>query len=451
MKKNFKTMAAALAVTGTMALTMGMGMTAFAADTRNADSKYTTSKDDLTDTDSINLIKNYIRKEGSQNDSVSPSETFTFTITPYAVWNAGSSTGEPTEAAYVTNNIPLLGNTADENVTIDLSARKTTVNVVGASAGSSDVSTTVSVPDFNSVGDFWYQVVEKDNKTTGVTYATNDEDKKYYIHVQVTNYDDNGTNRLYRTVTLHKTAPDATFSNADYNDATKNITDTNSFYNTSNKVNDIQNTYSAGTVNIKKTVTGNAGDKDKRFKVTVTFTKPEGTLINSDIVYKAVKSANSDEENEYTIAGQYDTTKNDWTPVNSTLGGAKTDAAYSSVDIWIKHGETVTFKNVPYGVTYTVVEQNDGYSADKYENPSYTFDNDSENGDTVINGDTTWLNNKATGEVSDSSDTVTITNKKDVTIDVGVLLSNAPYAAMLALAGTAGVVFVKRRKKDIED
>ena len=57
----------------------------------------------------------------------------------------------------------------------------------------------------------------------------------------------------------------------------------------------------------------------------------------------------------------------------------------------------------------------------------------------------------ATGSISDASDVLTITNNKDTTIDVGVITSNAPYAAMLVLAGLAVLLYVRRRKNMIEE
>lgn len=448
MKKNFKTMAAAIAVTGTMAMTMGMSMTAFAADTRNADSKYTTSKDDLTDTGSINLIKDYDRVDGTQEDSVSPAEIFEFTITRYGVWNAGYMDNDE-KTLYTKENIPLLGtpNATNSETVVTISAAKDDAGKIKDEKEFFN-STAITIPEYNSVGDFWYQVVETDKKTTGVTYATNDDDNKYYIHVQVTN---NTTNTGYiRTVTLHKTAPDYSISNATYNSQTSTENGATSFYN-SNKVNDIQNTYSAGTLTVGKIVQGNAGDKNKRFAVQVTFTKPENTIINSDITFTAAAGEHDDATNQ-TIVGQ-GSSGSGWKNGTTVIDEKSLDSATNTVTIWIKDSENVVFKNIPYGVTYTVQEMNpeNKYSNDKYEKPEYSLSNNESNDKVVEINSSAWNGKQVQGNILDKNDTVTITNEKKVSIDVGVLLSNAPYAAMLALAGTAGVVFVKRRKKDIED
>lgn len=52
----------------------------------------------------------------------------------------------------------------------------------------------------------------------------------------------------------------------------------------------------------------------------------------------------------------------------------------------------------------------------------------------------------AAGTIGDSADTVTVTNNKTVTLDVGVILKNAPYIALIALiAATLPLVLRKRR------
>lgn len=438
MKKNFKRIAAALAVTGTMAMTMGM--TAFAVD-----SNYNTSQNSPADTGSINLIKDYDRAENTQEDSVSPKEDFKFTITRYGVWNAGYM-DEANKIPYNKDNIPLLGtpNATNTETVVTVSADKGDAGKIKDEKEFFN-STAITIPTYLSVGDFWYQVEETDNHVTGVTYATNDEDKKYYIHVQVINGDEEKP--FYRLVTLHKTAPTAdSGNNIAYNDETK---ESSTLY-TANKVNDIQNTYSAGTLTVEKVVEGNAGDKDKRFEIQVTFTKPKDTIINSEITYTA-SLAEKEDASLHSIIGQGSGSQ--WNDAAGyPISAENTGSATNTVTIWVKNGEPVTFNNIPYGVSYTVEEMNTGnkYSNDKYLDPVYALSNN-EGEDSITTKDAAWGGKIAKGKVSDANDTVTIKNKKDVTIDVGVLLSNAPYAAMLALAGTAGVVFVKRRKKDIED
>ena len=210
---------------------------------------------------------------------------------------------------------------------------------------------------------------------------------------------------------------------------------------------------------IKKEVTGNAGDKDQYFEVTVVFTKPAGTVVNSDIPFTAVaKSGNDYTSTNFVIKGQNsmaDTTGK--TVVNWTGTDPATAARTATCTFYVKDDTTVTFSNIPYGINYTIQET-------KPENDTYRHQFTFANGDDIAKFDgqdltadqgTTALTDdftdKAAGSITDQNDTVTITNNKVSTIDVGVITSNAPYAAMLVFAGLAVLLYVRRRKNMIEE
>lgn len=489
-----------LALAGTM--TVGMNATVFAEDTqKNKDSSLTSSGDNVvSDTATINLIKDYVRGSGSDQESSSPAEDFVFTITPYGVWNAGSSTGKADGAAYTVENMPALAKESN-NVTVSENENIVTINAIKGSARkyngqkNNNIRTEIQLNDvnvddgFNSVGDFWYKVVENSSMTTGVIYGTNDSisdnpadynnghDAAYYIHVQVVNnpaYNaSTGSQKFFRSVTLHKKAPIVTetdidqITNIQYNNWAAN----NYAVNDNVKVNDIQNTYYAGDLSITKVVSGNSGDKDKRFEVTVTFTKPEGTIIKSDITYRAANNKTDITETDSIIANQI--ANNNWKKIGSdaVISSNSLEQAYNMVKFWIKDGETVTFHNIPYGVSYEIKEtrpQDDTYTHsfshyDNTKNNSKSYFNGKENSadDVTVEektkveneniADSNWNVASATGSITDASDTVTITNTKESTIDIGVLTSNAPYVAMLLLVATAAFVFVHRRKNMIEE
>lgn len=178
----------------------------------------------------------------------------------------------------------------------------------------------------------------------------------------------------------------------------------------------IENTYSAGSLEVTKEVTGNLGDKKKEFKATVTFTAPDDETVKSTISYV--------DDGEKTIEpGAWK--KND-----------KTGKVEASVEITVKHDEVITFNNIPYGVTYIVKE--DDYTktaegAKDYDKAEYTYSDEE-------------------GKVIDSAkDTVKITNNKgNDEIDTGVILDNAPYMLMLAVvaAGAMTLVIKKRREEE---
>lgn len=98
--------------------------------------------------------------------------------------------------------------------------------------------------------------------------------------------------------------------------------------------------------------------------------------------------------------------------------------------IQLKHDQTITFTNLPFGVEYVVTEadytgKNGGYDAPKY---------DYKNSDKKIS-------------VADQSVTIT-NNKNSDNIDTGVNLTTLPY--ILVFAGViviAGAAFITRRRK----
>ena len=440
-----------LALAGIM--TFGMSANVFAAN-----SNLNASTDNPADTSTINLLKDYVNGSAYQKNTKSPEETFTFTIDRYGLWNVGEDGNG--NSKYTKENMPTFENDSKGN-TFTITA---SVDKAGKTTTDSDKpNTNITVPTYDAVGDYWYKVTEKDNNTAGVLYGTNDSktenttvkngahDGVYYIHVQVTNNSDK-TNYI-RTVTLHKTAPNSSVKNAQYETWYEG---NNESEDTSVKVNDIQNKYYAGSLEIKKTVTGNAGDKNELFKVTVVFTNDSGANMNSDITYKDFY----DEKRSLTV----DATSIKWT---DTITGDSHSDKTKTVDFYVKDGTTVTFDNIPYGVSYIITETQP--TDDKYthkfdfgntgESSGATFNAvtcsaDSVTGEGTDSSETSaerWSAASATGSISDDSDTVTITNTKESVIDIGVVTNNAPYIAMLILAGAAAFVYVRRRKDLIEE
>ena len=217
-------------------------------------------------------------------------------------------------------------------------------------------------------------------------------------------------------------------------------------------------------MNIKKTVTGNAGDKNELFQDTVTFKNESKANMNSDITYKNFYDPNGNLTK--------DATSLSWTDTVETSGTTTTHSNKTKeVIFYVKDDTTVTFNNIPYGVTYTITETQP--SDDKYthsfhyeaytdgksnQDNAVTFDNVSlaadgvteESTDTSNTAAKKWNEAKATGSISDDSDTITITNNKISVIDIGVMTSDAPYVALLLLIGIVVVVFI-RKKSIIEE
>ena len=455
MNKYFKK-GIALAIVGMM--TFGMGTTVF-AETGGGTTTGTglnTSTKDISDTSAITLQKDYVNGSESQQNTKSPKETFTFTIERYGLWNVGDDGNG--QAKYSKDNMPTFSNS----------------NTITANKGAAGTNPTtkpsvqLTVPTYKAVGDYWYKVTENDNNTAGVIYGTNDSETEdttsandahkrvYYIHVQVTNGATKGA--YIRTVTLHKTAPDVTSvtTNATYETWYSN-NNKNTEGQNDKKVADIQNKYYAGSLNITKKVTGNAGDKNELFEGTVTFKNESKANMKSDITYKNFYKADGTQTIAATSLG--------WTDEVVTIDTATIHTNETiEVTFYVKDDTTVTFNNIPYGVTYEITEtrpSDDKYThtfAHENADDTVTFDSVSlaADGVTAESKDTSkavaekWNAAKATGSISDDSDTITITNDKTSVIDIGVMTSDAPYVALLLLIGIVVVVFI-RKKSIIEE
>lgn len=166
------------------------------------------------------------------------------------------------------------------------------------------------------------------------------------------------------------------------------------------KSDEIANTYSAGSLQITKTVTGNMGDKTKYFDVTVTLTG------ETDKTYA---------ESYGVTGGSYESN-----PDAIEIGTPTT--------FKIRHGETITIANLPYGVTYDVEEADYTGGKDRYDPAAYTFSDD------------------ANKKIDSELDTVTITNNKGAEIDTGVTLDAAPYFVLLAVAAVGMFLLLSKKR-----
>ena len=301
----------------------------------------------------------------------SPAETFTFTAVATDVKNAGVKTDGTT---------PI---TKDDAPQLTIAPATYGANGATTDGAPMDLEITKDKP-FPNVGIYYYTVTEAASGNAGVTTHAG--------------------NMLLKVVVVY----DGTVLKEKY-----------FFYNgmdsngegTGTKGAAIENTYSAGSLEVKKEVTGNLGDKSKLFNVTVTFKAPAGKTVAGTISYSEGGVSKTIEPS-------------DWKEGSVTK------------KIAVSHGDTVTFTNIPYGVTYTVVEDDyktsDGYDEAKYE----AEDIDAEKG--------------TLAKIDTANETVTITNNKgDDTIDTGVILDNAPYMLMLAVvAGAAMTLVIKKRREE---
>lgn len=305
---------------------------------------------DCIDSDSVNFSKAYKLLNGT---TVSPEETFRFKIEKVGVSDSDVTKSE----------MPMF---EDDTFLI-----KHVKGSADASEQGKEETASLRLPAFNSVGVYTYKITEERGNTAGVEYAS----KAVILKVYVTNCQRN-KGELDRSYTMQ-------------------------LEDSETKVAGVMNTYSAGKLEISKTVTGLLGDTRKEFNVKVTFTKPADKAVKSDISY-------NDGEDR-------------------TVSAENLNDGSETVDISVKDGETVTFDNIPYGVTYSV--QEDDYSSDGYT--------------------TTYSDGKQSGTIESASASVGITNSKGSGSDIrtGLIQDYLKYACALLAIAFLSSIFIIRRKK----
>ena len=323
-----------------LVLVLSMSTIAFATDGEE------TTYDDMS---TVTLTKEYML---TNDGTTSPAETFAF---------SALTCTNVTDAAN--------GVTTDNAPVPTIASVSYTAGGAGGDSAKKDI--TITLPTYNSVGIYTYTFSETDGGTAGVTYRSEP------ITLVVTVIEQGGK---VRVAAVHTEGACAA------------------------KSGEFNNKYSAGSLSVKKTVTGIMGDQQKEFTVKVTFTAPAGDTVRGDITYV------DGTETKTIAAGE------GWT-------GSKV------VDITLKHNETVTFTNIPYGVTYTVVENDyTGKENGGYDAPSYQFDD----------------NNK---KIDSASENVTITNNKGGVVDTGINMDSMPYILMLAVVFMGLFVFFSKKRK----
>lgn len=298
-----------------------------------------------------------LKNEGT----TSPAETFTFTFSNGIVADAAEGVSAP----------------AIPSVTVDFSEGEAT-----AAGVTKPVTVPLSRIAWPSVGVYTYDVKQTVGTQAGVAY----DSKTLRMKVTVALDNDDQYYVAFVTTTLE-----------DLDDNGQTDVKSGSF----------ENTYSAGSLAVTKNVTGNMGDRNRYFKITVTLTGEGG----------------KNHAASYPVTG------------GSKLVNGTGDATASTIsigtptDFYLKHDETFTIANLPYGVTYTVVEED-------YSNDGYTT--------------TTTYSDDTNKKIDTATDTVTITNNKSATVDTGIALDSLPYVLLLAVSVVGMAAFVMKKRAERE-
>lgn len=166
------------------------------------------------------------------------------------------------------------------------------------------------------------------------------------------------------------------------------------------------NTYTTDSFTVTKTISGNAANKDDKFVVQVSFTAV-ANLENLDMKYLS----NAEGATEQSVG------------IDKLVKGAP-----ATMQITIGHNETITFTNVPYGVTVEIAEQK---QSDKEGMNNYTA---------------SYTNQKITIDATNTVRDMKINNDKSILIPTGVYVDYIPYVVLLAVAVLGLVAFVVKRR-----
>lgn len=198
--------------------------------------------------------------------------------------------------------------------------------------------------------------------------------------------------------------------------------------------NAFSNTYNSKNLILSKTVHGSLGSLAENFSFIIEFEPASDDVAD---MYKGPQVGTVG--NDVSINGK---TTGDYLDLNTPY------------TVTLKHGKSLNFSNLPAGIKYKVYEVDSAFNAEKdaVTKGDYTVvvrestDVDSN----VIAFDTTDKNT-VKGSVGTANVTTAFHNTHEGQPDMGVVLDNAPYIAMLAIVAIGGVaLMLNKRRRDEE-
>ena len=381
------------------AMMLTVGATAAFADGPTADTtapaQETITKLDGTSvadtTTPVSIYKKYEVKNGS-----APSETFEFTI----AYNTMSDAEK--EATVPSVNI--------------LNGKKTIAFEGPLATGEHVGHFTLTLSELGlanpKVGKYVYTITENAGSTPAVSYDTS----TLYLVVSVVHETDSTTHEIkngYKySVSLHKGTV-----NGEKTDAY--------FVNTYGADNSLKN------LRLSKTVRGSFGDLDEEFTFQVVFHKNDTNYAGAVVKSTTENASIVDSEGK---------------PVTGVM------AFETPYTVTLKHGNKIIFENLPAGVTYEILENGsewntvDGVKVAKKDQYTVSLEN---NGELTSNEANKPAAQGTIG--TDKNASVGFINDHQGQPDMGVVLDNAPYIAMLAIVAIGGVaLMLNKRRRDEE-
>lgn len=373
------------------AMMLTVGATAAFAETPTA----ITHNQALTATSEIPLYKTYEVKNGT-----APAETFTFQVKYLQAIRQDKAATAP----YNTETV------------INLTGKETAFNSM--TKGSESKSFTVTPTELGlgnptGTGKYLYEISENAGQTVATAYAA-----PVYMAVTVAHKVDAETNQIktgeYEYYVTMFSSKEAAIS-ATGDSAAGKVNNTEAF----------TNTYGDGnlyTLTLDKTVQGNFGDLGDTFTFVIEFTGEASKYANVVVETNQGTIKNADDVAVTSLALN--------TPYTITLG----------------HSKEIVFNNLPKDIGYKIYEKNT--TADS-KNGQYTVSVADTTMENVTIGENTVLG--VNGSVNNANVEVHFINTHEGTPDMGVVLDNAPYIAMLAIVAIGGVaLMLNKRRRDEE-
>ena len=336
----------------------------------------------------LGIKVNYVVANGT-----APSDKFTFDVTyksekSHPYTDTYTYTG--TKSAEFKENMPAKANATDEKD-----------KAYQASLG-------IEISDFNlpaGPGKYCFEIKQSvpTNQTPGVTYDL----KTRYLVITVVNKEiANGYDGYEYYAQLY----DNSYNRAD------SIKDTTTSINAKVDGDDaFKNIYSAFNIVISKDIEGNFGDLAKKFTFKVKLTATNGKTATQYVGAKVT---------EYT--GETADVRNQVWAIDGT----------TEHTISLGRNQSITLTNLPKDDVIVTVEETDS--------GEYTVTN-SGTGNTRLDGST------ITAIISSGENRIGFINTRRGTPDMGVVLDNAPYIALLAIVAIGGVaLMLNKRRRDEE-
>ena len=330
-------------------------------------------------------------------DANVPYATFKFTVAPGDAI-AATNTSVAVLAGIGTPTIEDVTFAPTDSTTAGLPSDATGTTTANKKYATKTATVDFSEISFTEPGIYRYIVTE----TATNQGVTNDESATRTLDVYV--IDNNGT-LVVSSYVLH-TDTDAPAAGDDKGSAGVALGDKSSGYT---------NTYDTSNLTFSKTVSGNQASRDKYFAFTVTISDAvAGTVYTVDLS-NADKSIGANPNAATTVITNDVTQPASLTADNN---GTVTKTFY------LQHDQEITIQGLAQGTKYEVKENAEDY---KSSNP-----------------------NGITGTIASDDVTAAFTNTRSGVIPTGVLLTVAPFAAIMAVGAVGIIVMVGKKRKRAE-